>query len=168
MNKYLNVLLLVLILPLILAMETAPKKDVFYSAHSAYKNSPALCDSLINYAKQYLNKPYCYGSNVPKCFDCSGFVQFVFSHFGTKLPNSSGNIAYYGKFISFKNASAGDLIFFNGRSAGETVGHVGIVTKTEGNAIYFIHASVQAGVIVSNTLESYYSKRLLFVKRVRL
>jgi cell wall-associated NlpC family hydrolase len=149
-------------------METSPKQDVFYSSHSAVKNNPALCDSLINYARQYLNKPYCYGSNVPKCFDCSGFVQYVFSHFGSKLPNSSGNIAYYGKFISFKNASAGDLIFFNGRSTGETVGHVGIVTKIEGNAIYFIHASVQAGVIVSNTLESYYSNRLMFVKRVRL
>ena len=168
MIKYLSVLLWVLILPVILAMESAPKKDVFYAAHSAVKNRPELCDSLINYAKQYLNSPYCYGSNVPKCFDCSGFVQFVFSHFGTKLPNSSGNIAYSGKFISFKNASAGDLIFFNGRNTGETVGHVGIVTKTEGNVIYFIHASVQAGVIVSNSLESYYSKRLLFVKRVQI
>ena len=168
MNKYLNVLLLVFILPVILAMETSPKKDVFYSSNSVVKNSPLLCDSLINYAKQYLHKPYCYGSNVPKCFDCSGFVQHVFSHFGTNLPHSSGIIAHYGKFISFKNASAGDLIFFNGRATGEAVGHLGIVTKTEGEAIYFIHASVQAGVIVSNTQESYYSKRLMFVKRVRL
>ena len=159
---------MVLILPIILAMKTSPKKDVFYSPHSAVKNSPVLCDSIINYAKQYLNTPYCYGTNAPKCFDCSGFVQYVFSHFGSKLPNSSGNIAYYGKFISFKNASSGDLIFFNGRGVGETVGHVGIVTKTEGDVIYFIHASVQAGVIVSNTQESYYNKRLLFVKRVRL
>ena len=168
MIKYLNVLLLVLILPIILAMETSPKKDFSYSTHSAVENSPALCDSLINYAKQYMHKPYCYGSNVPKCFDCSGFVQYVFSHFGTNLPHSSGSMAYYGKFISFKNASAGDLIFFNGRSIGETVGHVGIVTRTEGNAIYFIHASVHSGVIVSNTLETYYNNRLMFVKRVHL
>lgn len=152
-----------------MAMMHAPKKDVFYSSNSVYKNSPSRCDSLINYARLYLNRPYCYGTNAPKCFDCSGFVQYVYTHFGIKLPNSSGNIAYYGKFISFKNAQAGDLIFFNGRNAAsETIGHVGIVTKTEGQVIYFIHASVQAGVIVSNTMESYYSKRLLFVKRVRL
>lgn len=154
---------------LMMAMKSDYKKDVFFVTHSTIQNNQVLCDSLINFARNYLNTPYCYGTNAPKCFDCSGFVQFVFSHFGSKLPNSSGNIAYYGKFISFKNASAGDLIFFNGRNAGtETVGHVGIVTKTEGDAIYFIHASVQAGVIVSNTKESYYSKRLLFVKRVRL
>ncbi len=132
-------------------------------------NDSNKCDSLFNYAKQYIGKPYCYGSKPPKCFDCSGFVNHCFSKFGISLPRSSGQIAYKGKFVSLKNAHKGDLIFFTGRnSQSENVGHVGIVEKCENDKIYFIHASVQAGVIVSNTQEDYYAKRLLFVKRVRI
>ncbi len=140
-----------------------------FSVNSSIKNDPAVCDSLIQFARIYLKKPYCYGSNVPKCFDCSGFVKFVFSKFAVDLPNSSGSIALKGKFISFKNAAAGDLVFFNGRSYNnETIGHVGIVTSAVNDTISFIHASVQAGVIVSHTGEDYYKKRLLFVKRVAI
>lgn len=93
----------------------------------------------------------------------------MFGNFGKVVPNSSGAIALHGKFISFINASKGDLIFFTGRnSQSETVGHVGIVTESKNGLIYFIHASVQAGVIVSNTGEEYYKKRLMFVKRIKL
>jgi len=157
-----------LILPMLAIIEkdTSP---AFSHIDSSVNNDSALCDSLIRFASKYLNKPYCYGSNPPKCFDCSGFVNFVFGNFGKVVPNSSGAIALHGKFISFKNAQAGDLIFFTGRnSQSETVGHVGIVTEEKAGKIYFIHASVQAGVIVSNTEEDYYKKRLLFVKRVKL
>lgn len=136
---------------------------------SSIHNDSAVVDSLLRFAATYLHKPYCYGSRVPSCFDCSGFVNHVFATFGTRVPNASGAIALEGKFISFKNASAGDLIFFNGRNPNnETVGHVGIVRSRAGDTIHFIHASVQAGVIYSHTLEPYYNKRLLFVKRVKL
>ena len=161
-------LFFLLILPM-LAMIEKDTSPAFSHIDSSVHNDSAVCDSLIKFASKYLKKPYCYGSNPPKCFDCSGFVNFVFGNFGKVVPNSSGAIALHGKFISFKNAVAGDLIFFTGRnSQSETVGHVGIVTEERGGTIYFIHASVQAGVIVSNTEEDYYKKRLLFVKRVKL
>ena len=71
--------------------------------------------------------------------------------------------------MSFNHAQKGDLIFFNGRQSGtETVGHVGIVSHMQSDTIYFIHASVQSGVIVSHTKEAYYQQRLLFVKRVKI
>jgi len=152
-----------------MAMIEKGKSPAFFHVDSAIQNDSTLCDSMLKFASKYLNKPYCYGSNPPKCFDCSGFVNFVFGNFGKVVPNSSGAIALHGKFISFKNASKGDLIFFTGRnSQSETVGHVGIVTESKGGLIYFIHASVQAGVIVSNTGEEYYKKRLMFVKRIKL
>ncbi len=161
-------LFFLLILPL-LAMIEKDTSLAFSHIDSSVHNDSAVCDSLIKFASKYLKKPYCYGSNPPKCFDCSGFVNFVFGNFGKVVPNSSGAIALQGKFISFKNAVAGDLIFFTGRnSQSETVGHVGIVTEEKNGTINFIHASVQAGVIVSNTEEDYYKKRLLFVKRVKL
>lgn len=161
--------LFLLVLP-ILAMTKKGDSPAFLSnTASVINNDSVLCDSMIKFASKYLHKPYCYGSKPPKCFDCSGFVNFVFGNFGTVVPNSSGAIALNGKFISFKNAVAGDLIFFTGRnSQSETVGHVGIVTERKDGKIYFIHASVQAGVIISNSEEEYYKKRLMFVKRIKL
>lgn len=161
-------LLFLLILPL-LAMNKKDGSPAFSHVHSSIHNDPVLCDSLIRFASNYLKKPYCYGSRPPKCFDCSGFVNFVFGNFGTTVPNSSGAIALVGKFVSFEHALKGDLIFFTGRnSQSETVGHVGIVTEFKDGMIYFIHASVQAGVIISNTEEAYYKQRFMFVKRVQL
>ena len=154
-------------LVIILAMDEKPRKDSFFAVNSTIHNDESICDSLIRFAKKYINKPYCYGSKVPKCFDCSGYAQHVFLQFGTKLNSSASQIALQGKFISFKNAVAGDLVFFNGRNANdENIGHVGIVVSSNQDTIRFIHASVQAGVIISHSKESYYQKRLLFVKRI--
>ncbi len=126
-------------------------------------------DSLIAFAKRYLHRPYCYGSKPPKCFDCSGFVQFCFKQFNVDLPHSSHSSAFLGKFVSPEHARIGDLIFFTGRNhETETVGHVGIVTEILDGKIYFIHASVQAGVIISNSEEAYYKKRFMMVKRFKL
>lgn len=155
-------------------MET-PRQEVFsvlrkkhpVSQEDSLKAYEERVDSLLSFAKQYLNKPYCYGSKPPKCFDCSGFVWFCFSHFGTELPHSSQSSAFLGKFVSREHARKGDLIFFTGRnSQSETVGHVGIITEIKEDAILFIHASVQAGVIVSSSEETYYKQRFMMIKRI--
>ncbi len=135
---------------------------------SAVQWDSSKADSLIKFAKQYLKKPYCYGSKIPKCFDCSGFVMHCFNKFGKELPHSSQSIAFLGKFVSYGHARRGDLIFFTGRnSASETVGHVGIVTSIENGTINFIHASVQSGVVISNDAEAYYKSRFMFIKRIK-
>ncbi len=153
-----------------MAFESGYRKDFSYSAEeTAFKNNPQTCDSLVEFAKRFLKKPYCYGSKPPYCFDCSGFTAFVFSQFQKELPHSSGSMAFLGKFVSYEHASPGDLIFFNGRASdNENIGHVGIVTEYRDGRIFFIHASVQAGVIISDTEESYYKKRFMFIKRIRL
>lgn len=148
----------------------SPKKNKYSKVNTAnFYNDSSVCDSMIQIAEQYIKKPYCYGSRVPNCFDCSGFVAHVFKQFEVSLPPCSSCQAQLGKFVSFKNATTGDLIFFTGRNKNsETVGHVGIVTEQKDDKIFFIHASVQAGVIVSNTTETYYKDRLMFVKRVSI
>lgn len=128
-----------------------------------------LKDSVYQFALKWLKKPYCYGSKPPSCFDCSGFVQYCFKQVGKSMPHSSASLAFTGKFVSFSHARKGDLIFFTGRnSQSENVGHVGIVREYKEGKIYFIHASVQAGVIESSSSEDYYKKRLMFVKRIKL
>ncbi len=159
------------LLPL-LAMDL--KKQEVFSLHENEVMVPdssreAKFDSLIAFAKKYLKKPYCYGSRPPKCFDCSGFVQFCFAHFGTELPHSSQSSAFLGKFVSWDHARKGDLIFFTGRNhETETVGHVGIITEIIDTKIYFIHASVQSGVVISCSDEEYYKKRFMMIKRFKI
>jgi cell wall-associated NlpC family hydrolase len=168
-SKVKAAIFLLMLSPFFLGSMKNKEIAVFYDAHSSINNDSTTCDSLISFAKKYIKKPYCYGSRPPKCFDCSGFVNFVFGNFKTSVPNSSSEIALYGKFISFANVKAGDLIFFTGsKSQTESVGHVGIITEIKDGAIYFIHASVRAGIIISHTEEKYYKERLLFVKRVKI
>lgn len=168
MKKTVKILLVYLFILPCLAFDTESRKDFSFKPDVSGRHRRELCDSLVRFAKKYLDKPYCYGSKPPKCFDCSGFTAFVFKEFGTDLPHSSGAMAFLGKFVSFDHSSPGDLIFFNGRSSGENIGHVGIVTEFKEGKIYFIHASVQAGVIISNSDEAYYKKRFMFVKRIKL
>jgi cell wall-associated NlpC family hydrolase len=167
-RKSFKILPFILMMMPLMAFETVSRGDSSFS-NGSNRNNPETCDSLVSFAKRYLGKKYCYGSRPPHCFDCSGFTAFVFNKFDRELPHSSGSMAFLGKFISFANASPGDLIFFNGRAGGnETIGHVGIVTEYRDGKIYFIHASVQAGVIISDSEEAYYKNRFMFVKRIKL
>jgi cell wall-associated NlpC family hydrolase len=167
LRKTIKILLVCLFILPCMAFEDGHREDFLLSVNATDRNDPERCDSMIRFAKRYLGKSYCYGSKPPRCFDCSGFTAFVFNHFDKELPHSSGSMAFLGRFISFEHAVAGDLIFFNGSAHGENIGHVGIVTETKDGKIYFIHASVQSGVIISDTEEAYYKKRLMFVKRLR-
>lgn len=127
----------------------------------------SLTESILTKAKSYLNKPYCYSGKGDKCFDCSGFVYKIFAEHGIHLPSSSSQQAVCGNFTNPKTALPGDLIFFNGRKANcETIGHVGIITNVEGDEVYFIHASVKSGVIISKLSEPYYAERFMCIKNV--
>ncbi len=169
-----NLLFLICLLPL--AAMTSKEQEVFLLGEKdkltvidETDHDDKKIDSLIDFAKKYLKKPYCYGSKPPKCFDCSGFVQYCFAKFGTELPHSSQSSAFLGKFVSKSHARKGDLIFFTGRNHdSETVGHVGIITEINEDSISFIHASVQSGVVISNSEQEYYKKRFMMIKRFKL
>lgn len=83
-----------------------------------------------DYAKNYLGVPYVYGGTSPSGFDCSGFVQYVYSYFGINLPRVSYSQLNCGKAVQTEDLQVGDLLFFRG------AGHVGIYA---GDGMY-IHA----------------------------
>ncbi len=126
-------------------------------------------DSLVSYAREYIGTPYGYGQSNGKRFDCSGFTSFVFSHYGYTLARSSRDQYLEGDSVSRGKWAVGDLVFFSGRSGGQTsVGHVGIVVSVddEREQFDFIHASTSRGVIVSHSTERYYASRYIGARRV--
>ncbi|MBD1373094.1 C40 family peptidase [Hazenella sp. IB182357] len=88
----------------------------------------AVADTIITTGEKYLGTPYQFGarSGQTSTFDCSSFVQHVYSKNGISLPRSSREQATVGTTVSMNNLQKGDLIFTTTSSSGSTIGHVGI------------------------------------------
>jgi len=119
-------------------------------------------DSVISYAKQYLETPYLYASSNPnKGFDCSGFVYYVFKNFGLTLPRSSGGYKNIGKTLKPEEFKVGDVLVFYGYKDKSIIGHVGIICEANGMQSKFIHASSGKAQKVTITAldEEHYTRR---------
>jgi len=94
-------------------------------------------------------------------FDCSGFVQYVFSHsIGMDLPDVAASQFQTGKKVSRGELKTGDLVFFHTRGA--SVSHVGIYL--DGGR--FIHSpSTGKRVRVDELSDPYWAKRFIAAKR---
>lgn len=123
--------------------------------------SSAAGAQVVAYAKQYLGYPYVYGGSSPRGFDCSGFVQYVFSHFGVSLSHSGSAQRSAGTPVASGNMQPGDVVFFAQNSSGR-ISHVGIYIG--GNQ--FIHASSPStGVIISN-MNDYVARGFVGASRI--
>ncbi len=119
---------------------------------------------IIKEAKKLIGKPYKFGGTTPKGFDCSGFTQYVYAKNNLTLPRTSGEQAVYAKRDKLKNAEIGDLVFFGKNK--NSVNHVGIISKIEGDKVYMVHASTSRGIMETEiTTNVYWSKRLLFITK---
>ena len=80
---------------------------------------------LTKYACKFIGNKYVYGGNdINNGIDCSGYVQYIFKHFGVKLPRTSTEQSKVGRKIdNIKNAKPGDLLFY---ANGKQVHHVAI------------------------------------------
>ena len=135
-----------------------PKKNVKTTSNSQTKittkktsSSSAEGKEIIAYAKQFLGYRYVYGGASPSGFDCSGFVYYVYNHFGYKLSRGAASQSYNGTRVSKSNLQAGDLVFFNNGSGGG-IGHVGIYL----GGGQFIHAANSRRGVVTDTINSGY------------
>jgi cell wall-associated NlpC family hydrolase len=80
-----------------------------------------LGDKVVKYARHLLGVRYTYGGSSPATgFDCSGFVRYVYGHFGVRLAHSSFAQFTSGFRVNRRALEPGDLVFFDG------LGHVGI------------------------------------------
>ena len=113
--------------------------------------------SVVAYAQQFLGCKYVYGGTTTSGFDCSGFTQFVYKHFGVNLNRTAA--AQYSNGTSVTNLQAGDLVMF-GKSG---INHVGIYIG--GNT--FIHAANPSRGVTTDTLASgYYKTNYVGARRI--
>ena len=67
------------------------------------------------YARKFLGVPYVYGGASPRSgFDCSGFVAYVYRHFGVALPHYTFAQFERGRHVRRRALAPGDLVFFDG------------------------------------------------------
>jgi murein DD-endopeptidase / murein LD-carboxypeptidase len=103
---------------------------------------------------------YRFGGSSTEGFDCSGFVQYLYSQsFQMLLPRTSSELALLGPIIPHDRLRPGDLLFF---TAGEEITHVGVYLGDE----RFAHASTTAGISVNTLLERYYQQHFAFGTRI--
>jgi cell wall-associated NlpC family hydrolase len=75
--------------------------------------STASANAVIAYASNFLGTPYLWGGTLPSTgFDCSGFTQYVYRHFGINVGRTTFNQIKDGVQVSKQNLKAGDLVFF--------------------------------------------------------
>jgi cell wall-associated NlpC family hydrolase len=75
-------------------------------------SAPISNSSLVVYASNFLGTPYRWGGTAPSGFDCSGFMKYVYAHFGVSLPRTSDGQFGVGQSVSRDDLQAGDLVFF--------------------------------------------------------
>lgn len=114
---------------------------------SADTVSNASTSEIVSYAKKYLGYRYVRGGNTPSGFDCSGFTQYVYKHFGYSLSRSSSSQAGNGVAVNKANLQQGDIICFSGSSGSKRVSHVGIYI---GGGRFIHAANSRKGVITSS------------------
>lgn len=108
-------------------------------------SAPISDNSVIAYATNFLGTPYVWGGSTPAGFDCSGFTQYVYRHFGISIGRTTFDQINDGYEVSMDQLQPGDLIFFG------TWGnphHVGIYV---GNGTY-IHAPHTGDVVKISSL----------------
>lgn len=132
-----------------------------------FADHSSLPDSVINYGKTFLNRPYRFGSSGADSFDCSGFTSYVYRNFGFNLTHSSSAQANQFDTVKRNNIKKGDLVYFSGSRKSRRIGHVGIVTQVKDNGQFdFIHAANDRGITISSSSEPYYSSRFIKANRV--
>lgn len=110
-----------------------------------------VCD----YARNYLGCKYVYGGTTPNGFDCSGFTQYVYKHFGVNLNRTAEAQASNGTYVAKSDLKAGDLVIFSH--------HAGIYL---GNGTFIHAANSGTGVVTTSLSDSYYVRNYITARRI--
>lgn len=128
----------------------------------------AKAEELVRYAKTMVGKPYAYANTPELGFSNSGFVNYVYNHFGIGVPKYAPSFITVGQNVKVEDVSEGDIILFSKEDeVKKAVYQIGIVVSAKGEPISFIHASSGKinGVGVT-PLSAYYQRKVMGFRRV--
>lgn len=141
-----------------------PKTSKTYQANNSYCIGNTNQNSLIEDAKNHKGGRYVWGGTNPKGFDCSGYVQYLYSKHGIKLPRTALAQSKVGLPIDPNYLKQGDLVFFmTDKKRNIPVTHVGIYV---GNGQFIHAASKDRGIIISPLTSGSYADTFVGAKRV--
>lgn len=100
--------------------------------------------SIKNIAYSLLGSPYVSGGNSPSGFDCSGFVQYVYSRVGLSVSRSAGTQLYDGYAVSYENIRIGDILVW-----GYDEQHITHTAIYVGNGLMIHAANPNEGVVIN-------------------
>lgn len=123
-------------------------------------------ERIIKQAQAFSGTRYKFGGTTRKGMDCSGLIYVAFQKENIVLPRISRDMAQRGKPVKNKDIDKGDLLFFRTSKSSKRINHVGLVTKVDGDNIYFIHATTSKGVLTSNLNERYWNRAYVMARRV--
>ena len=138
----------------------------FYTEWAEDPVEPQCClgEDIAAYALNYVGCRYVRGGQGPSKFDCSGFVYYVYKHFGYSLkPGARNQWSILDERISKSELQPGDLVFFSRGGQSSRIFHVGIYI---GDGQFVHAANSRKGVIVSSLSEAWYANRYHGAKRV--
>jgi cell wall-associated NlpC family hydrolase len=153
---------LFLLFPLTFFVAHEDEKVVATEENSTAADTLIRREAVIDFAKNFLGKPYCYScSNPDKGFDCSGFVQYVYKNFNISVPRSSTQYVAIGASLKPEDFKIGDVLVFYGYRNSTSIGHVGIICEANGMSSKFIHSSSGKvkGVVISELSSEMYTRR---------
>lgn len=105
--------------------------------------------SVLDFARAQIGKPYIWGGTGPDGYDCSGLVQAAWAQAGVNLPRTTYDQVNAGTQVSRDQVRPGDLLFFYSESAPS---HVGIYS---GNGS-MIHGSNPSKPLEEVSLAAYW------------
>ena len=125
-----------------------------YTSSRSYSRI-SISNKIANTGKSYLGVPYCKGGTTPKCFDCSGFVKYVYNKQGFYIPRMANDQLNNMVRISKDKAKPGDLVFFLSKNG--YAYHVGIYMGN--NKV--LHSPKPKSKV---KIEKIWSKRVVYAK----
>ena len=123
------------------------KPQVVYRSYN-YSANPGVnnyASGIVGTAYALIGSPYVSGGNSPLGFDCSGFVQYVYSVNGVYVSRSATTQAYDGVGISLESAQSGDIIVW-----GYGDGTITHSTLYVGDGMMIHAANPSMGVVLSS------------------
>ncbi|MFP4566658.1 MAG: NlpC/P60 family protein [Spirochaetaceae bacterium] len=116
-------------------------------------------------AQNYLGSGYCFGSASPDCFDCSGFVNYIYRPHVPDLPRSSRAMARFGEAVRVAEVRPGDLLFFTTGPDPNVISHVAIYIGQD-TIIHAVSDGPERGVTMTPLSARYWSRRVHSARRV--